>query len=92
MSTQRRQAGKTPTSAPTDGTVPVTAVHPAIEDALDALDTLVSALRRAGIKLPALDIRTPWPDEGRDALVHIGPCSAQVARALAAVIVKGASR
>ncbi|MER7048867.1 hypothetical protein ABT391_28920 [Streptomyces jumonjinensis] len=59
---------------------------------MDARDALASALTLAGIQLPAMDIRTPWPDEARYALVHLGPCSAPVAHALAAVIAKGVSR
>ncbi|MGW6306213.1 hypothetical protein ACWFRQ_06490 [Streptomyces niveus] len=54
----------------------------------------------AGIQLPPMDVRTPWPitddsDAGRAthyALVHLGVCSAPVALALAAVIVKGTGR
>ncbi|MFB7598564.1 hypothetical protein [Streptomyces sp. NPDC056160] len=64
-----------------------------IREALDARDALASALSRAGIQLPAMDIRTPWFDdregEVRYALVHLGVCSAPVALMLADVILKG---
>ncbi|MEU1124818.1 hypothetical protein ABZ371_14910 [Streptomyces sp. NPDC005899] len=68
-----------------------------VREAVDARDALAAALRGAGIQLPAMDIRTPWPDteggEGgrvaRYALVHLGVCSAPVAHALAAVIRNG---
>ncbi|MFB6560559.1 hypothetical protein ACFCYH_17040 [Streptomyces sp. NPDC056400] len=66
-----------------------------IEEAVTARDALAAALSRAGIQLPAMDVRTPWPDaradEARYALVHLGVCSAPVAHALAAVIAKGAA-
>jgi hypothetical protein len=82
-------------------------------EALEARDALAEALSRAGIQLPAMDVRTPWADvvhayepaaaydeereaerrgEVRYALVHLGVCSAPVALALAAVIVKGIGR
>ncbi|MET9390841.1 hypothetical protein ABZY20_10590 [Streptomyces sp. NPDC006624] len=65
-----------------------------IQEALDARDALASALSRAGIQLPAMDIRTPYSDdrkeEPRYALVHLGVCSAPVALMLAEVIRKGA--
>lgn len=64
-----------------------------IQEALDARDALASALSRAGIQLPAMDIRTPWADgredEIRYALVHLGVCSAPVALLLADVVLKG---
>ncbi|MFC9746903.1 hypothetical protein [Streptomyces niveus] len=71
-----------------------------IQEAVEARDALVAALTSAGIQLPAMDVRTPWPvtddsDAGRDtryALIHLGVCSAPVALALAAVIVDGAGR
>ncbi|MFD4242244.1 hypothetical protein ACFWP3_11715 [Streptomyces sp. NPDC058525] len=66
-----------------------------IKEAITARDALAAALSRAGIQLPAMDVRTPWPDERADearyALVHLGVCSAPVAHALAAVIAKGAA-
>ena len=66
---------------------------PKIQEALDARDALASALTRAGIQLPAMDIRTPWADEregeARYTLVHLGVCSAPVALMLADVILKG---
>ncbi|MGW1116278.1 hypothetical protein ACWD5B_04080 [Streptomyces tanashiensis] len=64
-----------------------------IQEALDARDALAAALTRAGIQLPAMDVRTPWLDdreaEAPYALVHLGVCSAPVAHALAAVIING---
>ncbi|UNZ21622.1 hypothetical protein HC362_07560 [Streptomyces sp. 891-h] len=78
-----------------------------MREAVEARDALAEALTRAGIQLPAMDVRTPWRDaiEGRDeepeahsataaryALVHLGVCSASVAFALAAVIARGAER
>ncbi|MGW1015221.1 hypothetical protein [Streptomyces niveus] len=71
-----------------------------IREAVEARDALAAALTGAGIQLPAMDVRTPWPvtddsDAGRDtryALIHLGVCSAPVALALAAVIVDGAGR
>ncbi|WP_405797959.1 hypothetical protein [Streptomyces sp. NBC_01506] len=71
-----------------------------VQEAVEARDVLAAALTRAGIQLPAMDVRTPWPvtddsEAGRDtryALVHLGVCSAPVALALAAVIVDGAGR
>ncbi|MFF5727686.1 hypothetical protein [[Kitasatospora] papulosa] len=79
------------------------AEHPAsakIQEAVAARDDLAAALSGAGVQLPVLDVRTPWPDtDGADtarpapyALVHLGVCSAPVAHALAAVIRKGAAR
>jgi hypothetical protein len=67
-----------------------------IQEAHDARDALAAALGRAGIQLPAMDVRTPWPDEAdgdraRYALVHLGVCSAPVALLLAEVVLKGAS-
>ncbi|MFI5813158.1 hypothetical protein ACIA7S_19555 [Streptomyces sp. NPDC051643] len=64
---------------------------PKTQEALDARDALASALSRAGIQLPAMDVRTPWADDGevRYALVHLGVCSAPVALMLADVILRG---
>lgn len=72
---------------------------PKVQEALDARDALASALTRAGIQLPAMDVRTPWADaheddeeregEARYALVHLGVCSAPVAVMLADVIARG---
>lgn len=64
-----------------------------------ARDALAAALTRAGVQLPAMDVRTPWRDgegdteqeRGRPPLVQLGVCSAPVARALAAVIERGAA-
>lgn len=33
-----------------------------VKEALDARDALGAALTRAGIQLPAMDVRTPWAD------------------------------
>ncbi|MER5555448.1 hypothetical protein ABT001_27900 [Streptomyces sp. NPDC002793] len=71
-----------------------------LQEAVAARDDLAAALSGAGIQLPAMDVRTPWPDTedgdsarpGRYALVHLGVCSAPVAHALAAVIRNGAAR
>lgn len=75
-----------------------------IEEVLEARDALAVALSAAGIQLPAMDIRTPWPepdsgpgdgDGGRPhryALIHLGVCSAPVALTLAAVIRNGTDR
>ncbi|CAM5741127.1 hypothetical protein ACTFBT_30785 [Streptomyces microflavus] len=68
-----------------------------VKEALDARDALATALTRAGIQLPAMDVRTPWADtvpeersgEIRYALVHLGVCSAPVAHALATAITNG---
>ncbi|MET8113054.1 hypothetical protein ABZT29_11150 [Streptomyces prasinus] len=69
---------------------------PKIREALEARDALAAALTRAGVQLPAMDVRTPWADDPRAggapyALVHLGVCSAPVALALADVIAKGAA-
>ncbi|HWM35667.1 MAG TPA: hypothetical protein VNS49_00930 [Streptomyces sp.] len=78
-----------------------------MQETVAARDALADALTRAGIQLPAMDVRTPWQDvidsdddssdsdagsAARYALVHLGVCSAPVAFALAAVIVKGCGR
>jgi hypothetical protein len=78
-----------------------------IREVVQARDALADALLRAGVQLPAMDVRTPWQDvvdgdngaddvdcgrAARYALVHLGVCSAPVAFALAAVINKGAGR
>ena len=71
-----------------------------VQEAVAARDDLAAALSGAGIQLPVMDVRTPWPDtDGGDgarparyALVHLGVCSAPVAHALAAVIRNGTSR
>ncbi|MFJ6854641.1 hypothetical protein ACIQM3_29650 [Streptomyces sp. NPDC091271] len=70
-----------------------------MQEAVDAHDALAAALTATGIQLPAMHVRTPWPDaEGngdarpaRYALVHLGVCSAPVVHALAAVIRSGAA-
>ncbi|MER6979004.1 hypothetical protein [Streptomyces carpinensis] len=73
---------------------------PKLREAAAARDALAAALTRAGIQLPAMDVRTPWADplhgqaeapaSTRYALVHLGVCSAPVALALADVIARGA--
>ncbi|MFE4691342.1 hypothetical protein ACFRH6_14930 [Streptomyces sp. NPDC056749] len=71
-----------------------------VEEAVAARDDLAAALSGAGVQLPMMDVRTPWPEtDGEDssrparyALVHLGVCSAPVAHALAAVIRKGSAR
>lgn len=72
-----------------------------LQEATEARDALAAALTRAGIQLPAMDVRTPWldahtdddapggPGSDRHALVHLGVCSAPVALALADVIASG---
>lgn len=64
-----------------------------IREAEQARDELVSALRKSGIQLHAMDTRTfgGTADSGY-ALVRLGDCSAVVARQLAAVIARGAAR
>ncbi|MFD8933902.1 hypothetical protein ACFV0R_01355 [Streptomyces sp. NPDC059578] len=91
MSEERPTAAGVP-SPHTGGPVPITSLRPAIDEALQARDALVAALRLAGVALPSVDVRTPWPEEGRDALVHLGPCSARTAWMLATVIAKGVAR
>ncbi|AWK09771.1 hypothetical protein SSP531S_47150 [Streptomyces spongiicola] len=64
-----------------------------IREAEDARDALGAALRRAGIQLPAMDVRPPLRADGAGyALVTLGDCSAPVALELAAVIERGAAR
>jgi hypothetical protein len=77
-----------------------------VQEAVEARDALAAALSGAGLQLPAMDVRTPWQSTGtaaddgdsdagranRYALVYLGVCSAPVALALAAVIVKGNGR
>ncbi|MFB6779681.1 hypothetical protein ACFCX0_20145 [Streptomyces sp. NPDC056352] len=66
---------------------------PRVQEAVDARDALAAALSRAGVQLPAMDVRTPWANdregEARYALVHLGVCSAPVALLLADVILRG---
>ncbi|MFJ1596929.1 hypothetical protein [Streptomyces sp. SID3212] len=100
----RRTPGATPAPAHSVLVPPEGLVGTAkIQEAVDARDALAEALTAAGIQLPAMDVRTPWPEtEGdtdddagratRYALVYLGVCSAPVALALAAVIVKGTGR
>ncbi|MGP3987811.1 hypothetical protein [Streptomyces sp. 3N207] len=64
-----------------------------IREAGEAREALGSALRRAGIQLPAMDVRPLLHADGAGyALVSLGECSVPVARELAAVIEKGAER
>jgi hypothetical protein len=94
MMTQRRAAGDHIGTAVTKAGKATTGIQAKLQEAVQARDTLAVALRRAGIQLPAMDVRTPCPNEdmARYALVHLGVCSAPVAHALAAVITKGADR
>ncbi|MCG3042525.1 hypothetical protein ACLIYM_20385 [Streptomyces fenghuangensis] len=63
-----------------------------IGEAEAARDALAEALRQAGIRFPAVDVRTPVRVDGATgyAMVVLGECSAPVARELAAVIERGA--
>ncbi|WP_308315934.1 hypothetical protein [Streptomyces sp. CC228A] len=62
-------------------------------EVMDARDALASALRQAGIQLPALDVRvTGRADDPGYGLVELGVCAAPVAHALAAVIARGAAK
>jgi hypothetical protein len=64
-----------------------------IREAEEARAALGAALRRAGIQLPAMDVRPLLRSDGAGyALVSLGECSAAVAHDLAAVIEKGAAR
>ncbi|KPC78368.1 MULTISPECIES: hypothetical protein [Streptomyces] len=86
-----------PQSVPPNGTTKV-------QEAVEARDALAAALTAAGVQLPAMDIRTPWPEPNsgpgdgenaqpqRYALVHLGICSAPVALALAAAIRNGTGK
>lgn len=63
-----------------------------ITEAQEAREALGAALRRAGIQLPAMDVRVPASTSKAYAFVNLGKCSAPVAHDLAAVIEKGADR
>lgn len=93
--TPRRPHTATATATATAPAAP-TSPHAKIQEALDARDALAGALTQAGIQLPAMDVRSPWPEdregEARYALVHLGLCSAPVALLLADVILKGIAR
>ncbi|MEU6523222.1 hypothetical protein ABZ892_10325 [Streptomyces sp. NPDC046924] len=61
---------------------------PKLQEATDARDALAAALTRAGVQLPAMDVRTPWgdvlPDGAEEwtadaAEVHRVPASARYA-------------
>ncbi|MEU4966785.1 hypothetical protein [Streptomyces smyrnaeus] len=81
---------KSPTADPhtnelrgwTEGRVPAGADK--IREAVAARDALAEALTRAGIQLPAMDVRTPWRDamaSGDDGSgEHEAPDSARAAR------------
>ncbi|MGY5071922.1 hypothetical protein [Streptomyces griseus] len=62
----RRTPQRTSTNPATTAHVPVppTGLPGAakVQEALDARDALAAALSRAGIQLPAMDVRTPWAD------------------------------
>lgn len=98
MPTTQGLPHSTPTSAAPSGPTALTSPPPSakVQEALDARDALAAALTKAGIQLPAMDIRTPWLDVREDeppyALVQLGVCAAPVAHALAEVITKGAAR
>ncbi|MFD3511648.1 hypothetical protein [Streptomyces sp. NPDC058657] len=89
------------TSAPRTPLPRRTPRNPKIQEALHARDALAAALTRAGVQLPAMDIRTyslgnqKDDHDGNDsgdipyALVHLGVCSAPVAHLLADVISRG---
>lgn len=57
-----------------------------------ARDTLAAALTRAGIQLPAMDVRSVLrsADGTSYALLDLGVCSPPVALALAEVVARGA--
>lgn len=77
-------------------TTPTSPASAKVQEALEARDTLAAALTKAGIQLPAMDVRTPWLDVREEqppyALVQLGVCAAPVAHALAEVLTKGAAR
>ncbi|MFI7235673.1 hypothetical protein [Streptomyces cyaneofuscatus] len=56
-----------------------------VKEAMDARDALAAALTRAGIQLPAMDVRTPWADTVRedDEGDEGGPAAAPGARGAA---------
>ncbi|MET8676835.1 hypothetical protein ABZW18_04310 [Streptomyces sp. NPDC004647] len=114
MATQRRTIhddGARTTDDPA-ATTTTRASRAKVREAVEARDALADALTRAGVQLPAMDVRTPWQDlvggtddgdagseavsdagsTARYALIHLGVCSAPIAHALAAVIVKGTGR
>ncbi|MBT2380749.1 hypothetical protein J7E90_26425 [Streptomyces sp. ISL-111] len=37
-----------------------------VKEAMEARDALATALTRAGVQLPAMDVRTPWADTVRE--------------------------
>jgi hypothetical protein len=63
-----------------------------VREAREARKALGAALRRAGIQLPALDVRPVGGAGAEYGLVCLGVCSAPVARDLASVIRNGAAR
>ncbi|MCF6522727.1 hypothetical protein [Streptomyces sp. JJ36] len=88
------------TTPPQHPHAPASAVPPPaarVQEALDARDALAAALTRAGIQLPAMDIRIPWSavdhhGEAQYALVQLGVCSAPVAHLLADALNQGPAR
>ncbi|XUZ23487.1 hypothetical protein ACQVDT_00270 [Streptomyces sp. RMIT01] len=66
----RRTPQRTSTNPATTAHVPVppTGLPGAakVQEALEARDALATALSRAGIQLPAMDVRTPWADALRE--------------------------
>ncbi|MFI0962502.1 hypothetical protein ACH4S8_14035 [Streptomyces sp. NPDC021080] len=91
--TPRHPSGHAAPPRPATGQHRPPTAAPKVQEALEARDALASALSRAGVQLPAMDIRAPWADdregEARYALVHLGMCSAPVALLLADVILRG---
>ncbi|MFE9810040.1 hypothetical protein ACFYRN_09025 [Streptomyces sp. NPDC005227] len=96
--THRHADDHGPTPRPAAVQHPRPGAAPKIQEALEARDALACALSRAGVQLPAMDIRTPWADDreadrredgARYALIHLGVCSAPVALLLADVILRG---
>lgn len=64
-----------------------------VKEAEEARDVLAAALRRAGIQLPAMDVRVAAKTGSAGyGFVSLGECAAPVARDLAYVIEKGAGR
>ncbi|WP_420713398.1 hypothetical protein [Streptomyces sp. NRRL WC-3549] len=47
-------------------------VEDRVAEALEARDALAAALTAAGVRLPAMDVRTPWQDDGSEAEVEGG--------------------
>ncbi|MFJ9143554.1 hypothetical protein [Streptomyces griseus] len=66
----RRTPQRTSTNPATTAHVPVSPTGlpgaAKVQEALEARDALATALSRAGIQLPAMDVRTPWADALRE--------------------------